>query len=653
MDKFKKKMKIRQNSSHRTNCEGENREKPFTPGWKKQLTSEETLPIKVGGSIVKYFVQTEKVRDECDEVRHESERIDREETISSFPCSSISSLSKCDHHGIVNRRKFGSMNEAKSYIGFICTKITANPLKSLSPRRKTDDLHDREYPRVSDLITFLTHGDIQVAELTMLSLLLVFKDICPSYRIRLEDNEAQLKKHTKVGRDLDQTLLECYHKYIHFLQLKVDMGLGNVKKNITLWDQTTLFGLSAYRCLCELFRNLHHFNFRSILLSSVMTRGSQPTERIMRICVDCIDYILKNDTDGEVTLEIVKQISQNLAALNYDVDEYYIRILDKVKLSTHVKEFEAIRKEAKTSRRKRKRAKDNIELSLLESEIYSKTSQRRFQLDCLHEICLIYFRIIKRKVSFKMLSIALEGMSKISHLVNIDTIEGLIIMLKKYLSMCFMMPTLVRLNCILCGLKTLSGPGIELHIDDHVFIDALYTVLTYIGAEFESWNLVLSCIEFALFRRREIRPHVIAAFIRQLFFVATQMEPSKAVVVLSVVYSLLVRYSSSRNRISALMPAMFSGSFNVDEVRVDMAMDNFFFDNDAAKVYVDGVNCGDASWSLSLLRLHPDTRYEQIVSNVFSMDLIPVPFQSMMANVDSENIIVKNIDNAFKQMYEK
>ena len=84
-----------------------------------------------------------------------------------------------------------------------------------------------------------------------------------------------------------------------------------------------------------------------------------------------------------------------------------------------------------------------------------------------------------------------------------------------------------------------------------------------------------------------------------------------------------------------------------------MAMDNFFFDNDAAKVYVDGVNCGDASWSLSLLRLHPDTRYEQIVSNIFSMDLIPVPFQSMMANVDSENIIVKNIDNAFKQMYEK
>ena len=110
-----------------------------------------------------------------------------------------------------------------------------------------------------------------MAELTMLSLLLVFKDICPSYRIRLEDNEAQLKKHTKVGRDLDQTLLECYHKYIHFLQLKADMGLGNVKKNITLWDQTTLFGLSAYRCLCELFRNLHHFNFRSILLSSVMT----------------------------------------------------------------------------------------------------------------------------------------------------------------------------------------------------------------------------------------------------------------------------------------------------------------------------------------------------------------------------------------------
>ena len=90
--------------------------------------------------------------------------------------------------------------------------------------------------------------------------------------------------------------------------------------------------------------------------------------------------------------------------------------------------------------------------------------------NCLHEMCLIYFRIIKQKVGFQLVSVALKGVGRICHLVNIDTMEDFMIILKKFLSADFSMPAFVKLNCVLCGLKTLSGPGNELQIDACDFV---------------------------------------------------------------------------------------------------------------------------------------------------------------------------------------
>ena len=175
---------------------------------------------------------------------------------------------------------FGSLYHARLYIGLACSKIVANPGKSLSPRRNCDGLEDREYPRLSDLIDLLNHTSIQVAELAMLSLLLVFKDICPSHRIKLEADEDHLKKVTRRSRYIDKTLLEQYCKFTNFLQLKVDLGLGNTKNTVSRWDAAARLGLSAFRCQCELMKHLYHFNFRSVIMSSVVARGSQPSAKI-------------------------------------------------------------------------------------------------------------------------------------------------------------------------------------------------------------------------------------------------------------------------------------------------------------------------------------------------------------------------------------
>ena len=80
-------------------------------------------------------------------------------------------------------RYFGSMNDAKIHIANICTAVTANPEKALAKKRSLEEEEvEGPYPRVSDLLELLTHSDLRISEMAMLSSLLVFKDICPSYR---------------------------------------------------------------------------------------------------------------------------------------------------------------------------------------------------------------------------------------------------------------------------------------------------------------------------------------------------------------------------------------------------------------------------------------------------------------------------------------
>lgn len=67
--------------------------------------------------------------------------------------------------------------------------------------------------RLQQLLTLLEDGDKRVQELGMISLLAVFKDVLPSYRIRLptEKELAQkVSKDVKRLRDYERALLAAY-----------------------------------------------------------------------------------------------------------------------------------------------------------------------------------------------------------------------------------------------------------------------------------------------------------------------------------------------------------------------------------------------------------------------------------------------------------
>lgn len=234
-----------------------------------------------------------------------------------------------------------SLSKQKGYIVKICQAVLKDPqqaLKRPAPQRASGDVNrgeekeqqnghddkqlfsadDMEY-KLSDLFDILSanytyptdtsHNNNsnkvsyeciladQIVESCMLSLLLLFKDIVPSYRIRPpQENESmsnvKLKKETKRIRDFEYALLGAYQRYIKFLTSRITYGLGALSLQQVEWnsnngDNGRMLGLSALRCACELVQSLPFFNFRQNLLTIVVPRAAQPGQSPLCLFINC------------------------------------------------------------------------------------------------------------------------------------------------------------------------------------------------------------------------------------------------------------------------------------------------------------------------------------------------------------------------------
>ena len=236
---------------------------------------------------------------------------------------------------------------AKIIIGDICTTVTADPEKSFRKKREMNADGEAPMYNFSDLLSILAHPDSQIVELAMLSCLLAFKDILPGYRIRPtneQEKDVILKKETKRLRDYENAILGAYQRYLKFLDSKTSLGLRNSRKSLSNWDLDAKLGLSALRCQCELLRSVPHFNYRTLLLTSVVTRASQPEEEISDVCCSTLDYLFKQDNEGEASFEAVRLIGKVIMASKYDVPAGLIKVLSAVKLRVHADQAKGVRR---------------------------------------------------------------------------------------------------------------------------------------------------------------------------------------------------------------------------------------------------------------------------------------------------------------------
>jgi hypothetical protein len=530
-------------------------------------------------------------------------------------------------------------------IADVCTSIMEDPSRAL--KRSLDPVSDGGAAdgvfRVVDLFDILSAplSNPKMLEMAMLSALLVFKDICPGYRIRPPDETdktVQVKKETKKLRDFEFALLGAYQRFLRFLEGKVAAGLGNPRKPVEKWDEAAQFGLSALRCQCELLGALPHFNFRTSLLTSVVARAGQSSHEVHGLCCDALVRLFTRDSDGEASLDAVNLIAKLMAVAKYDVPEALLRTLQHVKLKVHADESKRVHAKAKQERRKRRRGEDDVSVGLMEaSAVADKNIQKKFQADALHEICLIYFRVVKMKVGFAMLPCALEGLGKITHLVNMETVEDLVALMRGLLEHQPPPPADIRLQCLLCALRTLSGPGEELGIDQDFFCEALRALVKEVPTGFVSWDGMLECVELCLMKRREERAHVVAALVRTLFFAAGHLDAPTAVTVLCMAHAVLLRYPRVRSSITALRSVISEGQARLsedDEVS-DLAMEALRAQGGGGGEWAGGGDDDEAaakrgddgSWVLTLLKRGLDPQFGRVVSALTARDVVPLPLR--------------------------
>lgn len=638
--------------------EGRRSRQPYTPGWSDQLVGVEGLPIKKGGKVlkVKKIPAPELEAAEEDVVIHDDADEDQpEEDATKEVVEKVKKVSVAQPLTVKPRSELEEV-VLKQRIADICTSITANPETAVL--RKQQVANGAEEYGLKDLLALLGSRDVVELELAMMSACLVFKDICPSYRIRTEDeesaeNSAQLKKDTVRLRDFELNLLKGYQRLLRALEGFVTDGLGNVKHELSAYDLKQRIGMVALRCQCELLRSLNQFNLRSNLLTAVVSRAAQPADEVTNTCCDALDDILKKDIHCDLSFEFVGTISKVLAATKYTIPDRLLRCLQAIKLTVHEDKVKALQMRVKSERKKRKRNVDNVETMMLEANMEAeKLSRQRFQGNSLQEIALIYFRVLKAKVGFKMLPAALEGLGKITHLINLDTVMDLLTNLRALLALEPSPPVEVKLLCVHCALSTLSGPGEELRVDVEPYILHLQGVLKEIPLHFNYWPAVIDCLDLCLLKKRVENNDTVTAFVRLLLVNAAHRLADVGAVLLSLLHNILLRYPRIRQSLlekwSADAQRSQQSRFEEEEKVEDFAM-QALRDGDSAICKLNGQvadeDClGDGSWVLALVKSFPDSKYRKIVDTILSKDIAPLHFQASDAAISSKDMVGNQLD---------
>lgn len=134
--------------------------------------------------------------------------------------------------------------------------------------------------KLKELRTMLSQPEIRssnmLKKLILVSLCEIFKDICPSYKIRpwsSKENEQTATKEVKQLKEYEETLLKQYKLYLDYLNdtIRSSCKLALMASDDQLKRETHL-GLMfiCVRCVCQIFEKLFYFNFSNDLIDIIV-----------------------------------------------------------------------------------------------------------------------------------------------------------------------------------------------------------------------------------------------------------------------------------------------------------------------------------------------------------------------------------------------
>uniref|UniRef100_A0A7N5K965 Nucleolar complex protein 3 homolog n=1 Tax=Ailuropoda melanoleuca TaxID=9646 RepID=A0A7N5K965_AILME len=441
---------------------------------------------------------------------------------------SASVLIKILKHLIERRKK---LEEKKMHIAALGSAILGDPESNIKKLKEIRSMLTEQDPDVA----------VTVRKLVIISLLELFKDITPSYKIRpLTEAEkcTKIRKETQKLREFEEGLVSQYKFYLENLEQMIKDWKQRKLKKSNVVSLKAYKGLAevAVRSLCELFVGgllMSHFIFQ-----------------ISEMCCAAVKELFKQDKLGQASLGVIKVISGFVKGQNYEVRPEMLktflclRIKEvEVKKDTEdinkPKKFMTFKEKRKTlsrMQRKWKKAEEKLERELLEAEA-SESTERKLKLhtETLNIVFVTYFRILKNAQRSPLLPSVLEGLAKFAHLINVEFFDDLLVVLHSVIESGDLSYR-ESLHCVHTAFHILSGQGDVLNIDPMKFYTHLYKTLfkLHAGATNEGVRILLQCLDVMLTKRRkQVSQQRALAFIKRLCTLALHVLPNSSIGILA------------------------------------------------------------------------------------------------------------------------
>lgn len=379
--------------------------------------------------------------------------------------------------------------------------------------------------------------DIPIRMMAILSLLAVYLDIIPGYRIRaITETEKQAKVSQMVARqrEWEEGLVSTYRRFLELCEKEV--------------VNNTVLSACCLNALCELLKSKTHFNFSQNIMQIVVRKlGQKEWDELSQQCVDAITSVFMNDAKGDDSLQLVRFIVRTIKSRNYSGHPQLLSVLLSLRLKNelssnirastdriyskdqpaskqrggklpwkdrvaHQRANPSGAQPTLMSKKAKKvmKARAGIEKEIEEAEESVKVEEKeRNQTETLKMIFSCYFRIIKLPYRSHLLPVALEGLSRFAHLINVDFFRDLLQVLRKHISgIAFVQPDgdsvenpedqasahqkkfsdyehRDKLLCILTAFELLSGQGEALNLDLTDIINKFYDLLLEVSCTIE------------------------------------------------------------------------------------------------------------------------------------------------------------------------
>ncbi|XP_025949967.2 nucleolar complex protein 3 homolog [Dromaius novaehollandiae] len=496
------------------------------------------LPIKDKGGIIPQTVEKPVLNVAQDEEEEDTEEMEVAEDSNEEPLPVLTP----EEMAAQRRRK---LQERKIHIAALASAILSDPENNIKKLKELRAMLMEQDPNVA----------VIVRKLVMVSLMEIFKDIAPSYKIRpLTEAEkaTKVKKETQKLREFEEGLVSQYKFYLENLEQTVKDWKQRKLKKSNVISLKAYKGLAeiAVKCLCELLVTLPHFNFHNNIIVLIVPLMNDTSKMISELCFEAVKKLFKQDKLGFASLGVVKVISGLVKGRNYNVRPEVLKVflhlrIKEVELKKDSEDiapkkkfmtYKEKRKNLSRMQRKWKKAEEKLERELLEAEASeSKEKKLKLHTETLNIVFLTYFRILKKAQKSPLLPAVLEGLAKFAHLINVEFFDDLLIVLHSLIASGDLTYR-ETLHCILSAFHILSGQGDVLNIDPMKFYTHLYKTLfsLHAGGTNDDIGIVLQCLDVMLAKRRkQVSQQRALAFIKRLSTLGLHVLPNSSIGILA------------------------------------------------------------------------------------------------------------------------